>query len=162
MGIVGAFFLESNKGVVTGGGASLVVKSGVDVAISLVTVDGKQNREGSGFSSPQFLADEEGFTEGRGGSGNAVAFQVDVENGILGSSPCAGNSHTFGFGVDRLSAGKALDISGAIFFGISSGGGVAENGRVSRPNSNSGIDTLNPEIVGGGREKSYNVRVGGG
>jgi len=162
MGIVGAFFLESNKGVVTGGGASLVVKSGVDVAISLVTVDGKQNREGSGFSSPQFLADEEGFTEGGSGGGNTVAFQVDVDNGVLCSSPCAGNSHTFGGGVDRLSAGKALDISRAIFFGIGSGGGVAENGRVSRPNSNSGINSLHPEIVGGGRKKSSNVGAGGG
>jgi len=123
--------LESDKGMVTSGGTSLVVKSGIDVAISVVTIDGEQDRGGLSFGSPQLLADEEGFTERGIDSSNTVAFKVDVDNGILSSSPGAGNSHTAGGRVDRLSTSKALDISGVIVFRIGSGGGVSERGGVS-------------------------------
>jgi len=114
--------------VVTGGGASLVVKSGIDVAISVVTIDGEHDRGGLGFNSPQFLADEEGFTEGGSWSSNTVAFQVDMYNSVQCSSPCAGNRHTAGGVVDRLSACKVLDISAAIIFRICSSSGVCEYG----------------------------------
>jgi len=80
--------------MVTSGGTSLVVKSGVDIAIGVITVDSELNRGGLGVVSPKLLADEEGFAEGGNGSGNTVTFQVDVNNGILCGSPGAGNSHT--------------------------------------------------------------------
>jgi len=68
--------------VVTSGGTSLVVKSGIDIATGVVTVDGKEDRESLGVGSPKLLADKEGFAEGRSRGGNTMAFQVDVNDGV--------------------------------------------------------------------------------
>jgi len=54
--------LNRDIGVESGGGASSVVKSSVDVAVRVVTVDGKEDRGSRCLGVPKSLSDSEGLT----------------------------------------------------------------------------------------------------
>jgi len=79
--------------VVTGGGTSGIVESGIDVAISVVSVDGKKDSASGGFGIPQSLSDGEWLTKWNR-LRHAMYFNVDMFNGIsdCGCGPGALNS----------------------------------------------------------------------
>jgi len=68
--------------VESGGGASSVVISGVDIAISVVTVDGKGDLGVEGLRSPESLSDGEGLTKWNG-LRYAMNFDVDMDNRVV-------------------------------------------------------------------------------
>jgi len=145
--------------VVTSGGTSLVVKSGIDIAIGVVTVDCKEDRSCLGVDSPKLLADKEGFAEWDSCGGNAMAFQVDVNDGVRRGGPGAINRISSGHGICHCEASKALNIESRIVFGIGGRGGDGNCGRVSRPHSNSGIHSLHEDGVGCEGRKSSDIEV---
>jgi len=148
----------------TGRGSSLIVKSGIEVAGSIVTVDGKERGGAGGLGSPKLLADKERLA----GGGDAVSLKVDVDDGVSGGGPSAGNGHTEGDRVDSLGAGEVLDVTGRISLGIGGSGGDRDGGRVGGPNADSGVDSLDSDGVSGRRVESVDVEallgrgVGGG
>lgn len=140
--------------MVTSGGTSGVVESGVDVAIGVVSVDSEEGREGDGLGSPQSLSNSDWFTN-RSDFGDAVNFDVDVNDGGLSSGPGALDSgSSISIGVLGNNATKVLDVQSWIHFRI--GGLSSENGggRVEGESSNGGIHSLHPNVVGGRWEQS--------
>jgi len=146
--------------VVTGGGSTSIVKSGIEVAGGVVTVDGENDGEGIGLASPKLLADEEGLT----GGGDAVGLEVDVDNIVSGGVPAASDGNASGVGVGSLDTGEVGNVPGGVGLGILGGGGVGDDGRVGGPNSVSEVNSGNPDGVGGGGEEGddFGLAVGGG
>jgi len=144
---------DNELDVVTGGGSSLIVKSGIEVAGGVVTVDGELDGGAGGLGAPELLADEERLT----GGGDAVGLEVDVDDSVSSSGPRASDGNASGEGIDSLDAGEALDVTGGISLGIGGGGGKGDDGRVGGPNADSGVDSGNPGVVGGGRLEGGDV-----
>jgi len=131
--------------VVTSGGSSLIVKSGIEVAGGVVTVDGEKDRGLSSLGSPELLADKEGLA----GGGNAVSLEVDVDDGVGGGGPRASDGNASGGGVDSLGAGESLDVAGGVSLGILGGGGVGQGGRVGGIHSVGKVSSGNSDAVDG-------------
>jgi len=110
----------------SGGGSSCVVKSRIKVARGTVAVDGEEDRGGGSLGSVESLSDQQWLS----GGGDAVSLEVNVADSVKGSGPRAGNINSSGGGVDSLSAGEVLDVSGWVFLGVSWIGDELNSGRV--------------------------------
>jgi len=120
---------DGDKGVESVGGAFSVVISGINVAIGVITVDGEDNRGGDGLGSPESLSDGQWLANGDH-FGDAMDFNVNVDNLLLGSGPGAFDSVSSGDGMGDLSAGEVLDIEGWIHSGVSGERGEDRDARV--------------------------------
>jgi len=121
--------------VESGGGTSGIVISSVDIAIGVVTVDGKEHRGSDGLGSPKSLSDGEGLTN-REGLRDAMNFDVDMDHGVGSGGPRALDGVSSRDGVLYCGAGKVGDIQSGIHLWVGGLGHEDGRGGVERPGSN--------------------------
>jgi len=139
------------------GRAASIIGMSIDVTDGTVSVDVEGDRGlGVGVGGPVFLSDEEGLA----GGASALAFKVDVANGVRGSGPVTGDDGSRA--ALALGAGERANVERGIFLGIGGVGGHLDDGRVGGPDSNGGVDSLDEDVIsGGGGEVGDLDRVGG-
>jgi len=112
--------------VLSDGGSTSIIKSGIKVAGGGVSVNGEDDRSGGGTCSKEFLLDEQWLS----GVGDAMGLEVHSLNGERRGGPRAGDVNSIGFGIRSLNAGKVGDVQSGIFLGIRGSGDHLDDGGV--------------------------------
>lgn len=129
----------------SGGWSSLIEEMGINVAMSAVTVDVELDRCDGSVGSVFSLSDKERFSGGFTGS-DAVDLEVNLADGISSSGPRARDGST-ALRAGGLRASKSLNVASGIFLGISGEGDHLDGGRVGRPNTDVGVDSLDEDVI---------------